>query len=1730
LHPRGVRRIFAWEGQVGTVTLAPAAQRPKADGAKPSAPFRGAGAAAGIPAFLRSTDAEPTEQLEREADTFADSFERSERVNATAGAPPASDDGGDGLPTGLRRALERPLAADLGGVRVHHDARAAAWSRSLGANAFTVGSGIYFAAGSYQPHTSSGRRLIAHEVAHTAQQRPFVQRNGDGTSVDVLESPPECQIGVSLAGMEVVPLGDPVYQPTPRQEEQVCAMLLRRIAPDRYRRDLPAQALAHLEATGGYVFRAPPTTEGEVPRILPTRVDLSVSFRLVDWLARTVGREDESLDAWLRLTPEQIELLQLGVDVEIMWRDFQNPEYADFWIGRFPRWYDQTLLLNDLQQHGQLLRNYHERGREYAAAGSSDPTDVIFAQNSIMAALLPAAQVLERIRREPLLFGDADFRELWRLPPLAEGTPPDQVTGPGEEQSPDPGAAFFLGFIRTQPGLRDAVLADEAGEPPPTVELFTRFARFVGRLRPSDGVSDRSLADAPSDRNAEALPASINAYPELEAPLFDAALGTDHVFALDVSFSDVYERLANSFGGYLYRWEIIEVPSGSLDDIEETAEAAPGTGTEVGWADTWGARMSRQGRYAVADVERVADAMDPIETTGTARDIQRLVHLLGAPFVGPTSLVALNAAIRTVGEVFSTVIEMVTEPRHEKHVVFPRAGLWIVRGYCTPNLDDDSEFRRATSVAWIPVFARSAEDMARLRLEQTIGRSLMDELTLTDTLMRLEEMDERGEEYDQLVATRDALDVELYGSVEDVLRQQREGYETRLRTDTALDEATREALSAAIDRIDEQLATRAARDAESGTERLLEAGVGPLVAAIGGIVFPTLTPLISPLVSPLVAPLVSMLDEDGGRLARAERVRAVFVSDTGTIIRPLMEAVTTAEGDRFACYVSDSTSPNSGDASGSGDSRADALMAALTSLFESASGYGRGELQVYIPSADDPSMGEIRHQRIEADLTAIGMETIENVSLIVTIAAMVAAPFTGGASLAILVPVGIVGAIPSAYRLADRAESATLRWDTQTCLDLLNVVAAFAGVAAEGAGVLRAVPLQRFLGVLGTGLDGLTMVAVSYDIIEQIQALDPNMSEGQRRAAIMRLMGSEMQAIGMQAAGRLVGHADMLSRTADGDGPTARTLDEPTTRIDEPTPRVEAEPVTLRSGDEPTVASPEPVRRRSAVVEESLPADLRGRVRVESDSSLTGSTVEVRYETDAWGMVSEVIIRHAEGAEAGVGLHHATARQLVSLSRISGRIRTLLNRFLLWAGLPSAPVPGTVAFDAMMEVRKLPEVIRSRMADVEARGIDDARLAEEIDSLQAQLRTFEAIYAEFRFTGEGGGASDGTVAARSPHDWLRRELGERRGTRGTLREIPAGWSGAHEASWLRYPPAEPGYHWRLRMEEDGPRLTYARNDIAPGGEVRPARAYDAVNGRFVDVGDAPLSRVSTDAIRDGLPPPPEGHYYVRRDGEYELRRTEAEGTVALELYRREDGAWDFRPRTDDLPTIGRRDYRGDFEAGETRAADLAVDEEFAAAIARRDAAIRDTVAAEGALPPRPDPSDTAAYRAWEELPEVRAARQLRNRIATGSRDAGMVAADIHVRRRWEGAERIYPPATADLATWGSQSGDFDLVYRVGDRIVVIEAKGGGSGIGTRRVEGGYRAEQGTREYFESVRDNMADMDGAAGAVGRELRRTAYANIDYLHVQLDVVTVGGRTEVRGLRVRAFDISAGGVRPP
>ncbi|HEX8557064.1 MAG TPA: DUF4157 domain-containing protein, partial [Pyrinomonadaceae bacterium] len=98
--------------------------------------------------------------------------------------------GGRPLDAEARAFFEPRFGLDFSQVRVHTDARAAESAREVGALAYTVGSDLVFGEGMYAPGTEAGRRLLAHELTHVAQQQaagPMVQLASNRSPLDALD-------------------------------------------------------------------------------------------------------------------------------------------------------------------------------------------------------------------------------------------------------------------------------------------------------------------------------------------------------------------------------------------------------------------------------------------------------------------------------------------------------------------------------------------------------------------------------------------------------------------------------------------------------------------------------------------------------------------------------------------------------------------------------------------------------------------------------------------------------------------------------------------------------------------------------------------------------------------------------------------------------------------------------------------------------------------------------------------------------------------------------------------------------------------------------------------------------------------------------------------------------------------------------------------------------------------------------------------------------------------------------------------------------------------------------------------------------------------------------------------------------------------------------------------------------------------------------------------------------
>jgi hypothetical protein len=94
--------------------------------------------------------------------------------------------------------MESRFGADFGSVRVHSDPEAARLSNQLSARAFTYQNHVFFSRDQYQPGTSEGKHLLAHELTHTIQQGHAVQRSPQAITTTVTP-PPVQRLGVQDA-------------------------------------------------------------------------------------------------------------------------------------------------------------------------------------------------------------------------------------------------------------------------------------------------------------------------------------------------------------------------------------------------------------------------------------------------------------------------------------------------------------------------------------------------------------------------------------------------------------------------------------------------------------------------------------------------------------------------------------------------------------------------------------------------------------------------------------------------------------------------------------------------------------------------------------------------------------------------------------------------------------------------------------------------------------------------------------------------------------------------------------------------------------------------------------------------------------------------------------------------------------------------------------------------------------------------------------------------------------------------------------------------------------------------------------------------------------------------------------------------------------------------------------------------------------------------------------------
>jgi hypothetical protein len=1019
--------------------------------------------------------------------------------------------GGFPLDPETRTFMESRFGFGFGHVKIHSDLEAEASARAVNAFAYTFKNNIVFDYGRYLPKTHEGKKLLAHELTHVVQQGTtpdtVIQRSGSAAASD----PPLATLSVTMSGMRFTPQGNPTFSGGETRYEAM-AIVLRRLVGPQYQTGLEREVINILdqhdyEGTGslrrGNVFPAGTAVED-------ITFDIVVANELISIL--------EKRKLAMNLSKSQREILALGLASSSLYDEIKD---------KMPEWYTEFIFAREMAQRASLIGAFRDVSHE----PMENPVRKQAVQN-ILDSIMGPAKTLELIRQDfriaheqPTKYdnhmatqekNDAvlGYCIIWNI----EIAKARQLTQPPVPKVQENSATLFLAYLHTQPQLAEKAAAAEGHDA--RVTLLARFIRFMGRVA-KGATGDEPLLMRPGKATDEAWDATLSSYPPLQPPLFEAALETDHRFSMSLNFAD----WTDAFAMYAYLWERIRIPdtpagSGGPPDSATMAGERPSLG------EVYDVRMRRARRYNAADIQRIRDQT-------------------GVPFgTSAHDLVGVNNTLRIAGTVIRLGLERITMPRHEKQVIFPSPGLYVIRARAVPILEGDEEVTRPPSVAYQPVVARDPMEMAVRQVQETAYTQFQARLRIGE-IKALLESPFPPENREELLLEMKYLQsiiggpAELLAARKSELEEHIKRIEERIRIQSQIRdlEAGSAPDSEALSRLRQRLAELGGSRGDREDRRLLSSLKDQLET-----------------VNETIATRKERLKGETGTL---EIMHATFVSDLGHSISLSLEVVDkgSVNGQREV-FISDLTTLQSGVGRGrsssdpsSSQAKVESVTAAMLDLLENSSDYGRGQVAFKVE-------GMVYSRRVEAGTGRLLSEAVENATMVVSIAAIAAAPFTGGASLYILLPLGVVGAIPSAYRMYTRYEASTLRWDLQTTMDIVNIAGGMLGLA-HAATPLRMVRMGQTLMVMGIGSDGAGILLMGAGIVQQLDSLQ-GLPEGERAARMLEIIGNAMIQIGIQSGG-MVAHATYKQR---GDRPpTGLGEDAPGFRLPREEPAATVPPV-----------------------------------------------------------------------------------------------------------------------------------------------------------------------------------------------------------------------------------------------------------------------------------------------------------------------------------------------------------------------------------------------------------------------------------------------------------------------------------------------------------------------------------------------------------------------------------------
>ena len=247
----------------------------------------------------------------------------------------------------------------------------------------------------------------------------------------------------------------------------------------------------------------------------------------------------------------------------------------------------------------------------------------------------------------------------------------------------------------------------------------------------------------------------------------------------------------------------------------------------------------------------------------------------------------------------------------------------------------------------------------------------------------------------------------------------------------------------------------------------------------------------------------------------------------------------------------------------------------------------------------------------------------------------------------------------------------------------------------------------------------------------------------------------------------------------------------------------------------------------SETLKSGLPPEMQKKIPVYVDPELHGDTVRAQYTVDENGVVKDIHLRAGPNATPrDIELHVNTVRTMQKYAGLQGRVRALIRRTAAWVTKNGPLKPGTRAWEAQLEVEKLPSVIQDRMQQLENPELEPIRRAEleaDVENFRGQFNEHESVLSSVSATEEGRGF----VAA---------EGQEHQAPKGTTEEEPPGVTPKQEAK-KGGPSAAADEHVPKPATENVPAVepapqpegvTTPKESVPTADELRAARKEEVV--------------------------------------------------------------------------------------------------------------------------------------------------------------------------------------------------------------------------------------------------------------------------------------------------------------